>query len=79
MQQYKMLMQLWWPSAAQVPPYVAQRWRQAITRAGQSAVDEDARGEVLGQITLQEVSIALSTDLQVVEVATATWLALVSY
>lgn len=47
----------WELSAVQVPPYVAQRWRQAIEQAGNAAIDEDARGEVLGQITLEHVGI----------------------
>lgn len=45
-----------WFAAPQVPPYVAQRWRQAIAGANASGVDEDARGDVLGQITLEQVS-----------------------
>jgi hypothetical protein len=48
---------VWRLAALQVPPYVAQRWREAIARAAGSAVDEDGRpGELLGQMTLEAVS-----------------------
>lgn len=46
-----------------VPPYVAQRWRQAIAGANASGVDEDATGDVLGQITLEQgVATTLQLD-----------------
>jgi hypothetical protein len=38
----------------QVPPYVAQRWHEALARSRQADVDDDA-AEVLGQITVDQV------------------------
>lgn len=45
------------PVCCQVPPYVAKQWHEAIARAGQAADEDVMHTEVLGQVTIDNVSV----------------------